>query len=64
LLLFRQIQDLGIPVILLLNQIDQAEKRGIHINIAELEKELGVKLLLPMPKRIGHRFVEGNHSAK
>lgn len=51
LLLFRQIQDLGIPVILLLNQIDQAEKRGIHINIAELEKELGVKIIATNAKK-------------
>ena len=45
LLLFRQIQDLGIPVVLLLNQIDQAEKRGIHIDIDALQEELGTKVI-------------------
>lgn len=45
LLLFRQIQDLGIPVVLLLNQIDQAEKRGIHIDIDALQVELGTKVI-------------------
>ena len=45
LLLFRQIQDLGIPVLILLNQIDQAEKRGIHIDIPLLEEELGTKVI-------------------
>lgn len=45
LLLFRQIQDLGIPVLLVLNQIDQAERRGININIEELSKELNVKII-------------------
>ena len=45
LLLFQQIQDLGIPVILVINQIDQAEKRGIHIDTDLLSQELGVKVL-------------------
>ena len=45
LLLFQQIQDLGIPVLLIVNQIDLAERRGISINLEELSKELGVKVL-------------------
>ena len=45
LLLFQQIQDLGIPVLLVVNQIDQAERRGINIDLDELSKELGVKVL-------------------
>ncbi|MBN9311718.1 MAG: ferrous iron transport protein B [Chryseobacterium sp. 39-10] len=45
LLLFQQIQDLGIPVLLVVNQIDQAKKRGITINLDELSQELGVKVL-------------------
>lgn len=45
LLLFQQIQDLGIPVLLIVNQIDQAERRGININLEELSKELKVKVL-------------------
>ena len=45
LLLFQQIQDLGIPVLLVVNQIDQAERRGVNINLEELSKELNVKVL-------------------
>lgn len=44
LLLFQQIQDLGIPMILVVNQIDQAERRGITINIEKLSESLGIKV--------------------
>ncbi len=44
LLLLQQIQDLGVPVILVVNQIDQAERRGISINLEKLSAELGVKV--------------------
>lgn len=42
LLLFTQIHDLGVPVVLALNMIDVAEKKGIRINLIELSKQLGV----------------------
>lgn len=45
LLLFQQIQDLGIPILLLVNQIDQAERRGININLTALSQILNVKVL-------------------
>lgn len=45
LLLFHQIQDLGIPILLVVNQIDQAERRGINIDIEKLSKELNVTVL-------------------
>jgi len=45
LLLFRQIQDLGIPVLVVLNQIDQAERRGISIDLPRLEELLGAKVV-------------------
>ena len=45
LLLFKQIQDLGIPMLLVINQIDELEKRGITIDIDHLAKDLGVKVL-------------------
>lgn len=51
LLLFQQIQDLGIPVMVVVNQIDQAERRGININLEELSKELGVKVLQTNAKK-------------
>lgn len=45
LLLFSQIKDYGIPIIVLLNQIDLAEKRGLHFDIPKLEEILGVKII-------------------
>ena len=51
LLLFQQIQDLGIPVMVVVNQIDQAERRGININLEELSQELGVKVLQTNAKK-------------
>ncbi|MEG1590276.1 ferrous iron transport protein B [Chryseobacterium sp.] len=45
LLLFQQIQDLGIPMILVLNQIDQAERRGIHIDVEKLSQALNIKII-------------------
>jgi ferrous iron transport protein B len=42
LLLFTQIHDLGMPVVLALNMIDVAEKKGIRINLLELSKRLNV----------------------
>ncbi|WP_326981584.1 ferrous iron transport protein B [Chryseobacterium sp. MYb264] len=45
LLLFQQIQDLGIPMILVVNQIDQAERRGIDIDIQKFSEALGIKII-------------------
>lgn len=45
LLLFQQIQDLGIPMILVVNQIDQAERRGISIDIKKFSEALGIKII-------------------
>lgn len=45
LLLFQQIQDLGIPMILIVNQIDQAERRGITIDVQKFSEALGIKII-------------------
>lgn len=45
LLLFQQIQDLGVPMILVVNQIDQAERRGITIDIERFSKMLNIKII-------------------
>ncbi|WP_346983552.1 ferrous iron transport protein B [Chryseobacterium sp. POE27] len=45
LLLFQQIQDLGIPMILVVNQIDQAQRRGISIDIQKFSEALGIKII-------------------
>ena len=42
LLLFTQIRDLGIPVVLALNMIDVAENQGVVINSIKLARELNV----------------------
>ena len=50
LLLFQQIQDLGIPVFLVINQEDEAEKRGVSIDVAQLENVLETKIILTNAK--------------
>jgi ferrous iron transport protein B len=45
LLLFQQIQDLGIPILLVVNQIDQAERRGINLDLDLLSKLLNVTII-------------------
>ena len=51
LLLFQQIQDLGIPILLVVNQIDQATRRGITIDLEALSRELGVTVLQSNAKK-------------
>ncbi|SIQ08267.1 ferrous iron transport protein B [Chryseobacterium sp. RU37D] len=45
LLLFQQIQDMGIPMILVVNQIDQAERRGITIDIQKFSEALDITII-------------------
>ena len=46
LLLFSQIKDLQIPTFLVLNMADQMSRKGIKIDIEDLEKELQTKIIL------------------
>ncbi len=46
LLLFSQIQDLKIPVILAINMADEMNKKGISIDLEALEAELQTKVVL------------------
>jgi len=46
LLLFTQIKDLEIPVILAINMSDQMQRKGISLDISALEKELNTKIAL------------------
>jgi ferrous iron transport protein B len=46
LLLFTQIKDLNIPVILAINMADMMERKGISLNVERLEKELNTKVAL------------------
>ncbi|RAJ33406.1 ferrous iron transport protein B [Pedobacter cryoconitis] len=45
LLLYSQVADLRIPVVLALNMTDMANKEGININIDELSKRLGIQVV-------------------
>lgn len=51
LLLLQQIQDLGLPVLLVVNQIDEAVKRGVDIDLEILSKSLGVSVLATNAKQ-------------
>ncbi|MDB4297387.1 ferrous iron transport protein B [Flavobacteriaceae bacterium] len=54
LLLYTQVKDLGIPTILAINMQDQMKKKGISINVPELETKLKTKIaLISSKKNIG-----------
>lgn len=46
LLLFTQIRDLGLPVILGLNMADMVEEKGLEVDTTALTKELGIPVVL------------------
>jgi ferrous iron transport protein B len=45
LLLFTEIKDLGIPIVLAINMVDVAKRQGISINIEQLKAKLGVPVV-------------------
>jgi ferrous iron transport protein B len=51
LLLFTQVKDLGLPTILAINMQDQMKRKGISIDIENLEKDLETKIALISSKR-------------
>jgi ferrous iron transport protein B len=51
LFLTQQIIDMGIPLIVVLNMVDDAEREGIQINIPLLEKTLGVPVVPMIAQR-------------
>lgn len=51
LLLFQQIQDLGFPVLMLINQIDVAQKRGYTLDVSALEKQIQTKVIVSNAKK-------------
>ncbi len=54
LLLFTQIKDLQIPSILVINMIDQMKRKGISIDVQQLEEKLHTKIVLASArKKIG-----------
>lgn len=57
LLLYTQVADLKIPVIIALNMLDMADRSGIRINIDLLSKKLGVRVI-PISARKGEGIFE------
>ena len=51
--LLLQFQELGVPIVGALNMADEAESKGIHIDIPQLSKLLGI----PLVRTIGSRGV-------
>lgn len=51
LLFCSQIIDLKVPVVIALTMMDLAKRKGIHIDIAELERELGVPVVAVNPRK-------------
>lgn len=51
LLLFTQTQDMGIPMVLVINMADQMERKGISLDLKLLEKELNTKVVLISAKK-------------
>ncbi|HTN16137.1 MAG TPA: ferrous iron transport protein B [Chitinophagaceae bacterium] len=51
LLLCTQVMDLNIPVIIVLTMIDVARTKGIHIDIAELQRQIGVPVIGANPRK-------------
>jgi ferrous iron transport protein B len=43
--LFSQLRDIGLPIVLVLNMMDQASQRGIEIQLDELERRLGIPIV-------------------
>ncbi|OJW13884.1 ferrous iron transport protein B [Mucilaginibacter sp. 44-25] len=57
LLLYTQVADLKIPVIIALNMMDMADRNGIKINVDALAKKLGVRII-PISARKGNGISE------
>lgn len=49
--LFDQVKDLGVPLILAINMVDLAKKRGVFVAVEKLAEELGVPVLPISAKR-------------
>lgn len=51
LLLFTQVKDLKIPTILVINMVDQMERKGISLDVAKLETILKTKIVLTSARK-------------
>ena len=50
LLLYTQIADCGIPILMVINMVDELKRRGEEINVSLLEKELDTKIFITNSK--------------
>lgn len=48
-----ELQTLGVPMVLAINMMDLATKRGIHIDAARLQQELGIPVIEAVAVRAG-----------
>ncbi len=48
-----ELQTLGVPMVLAINMMDLATKRGIHIDTAKLQQELGIPVVEAVAVRAG-----------
>lgn len=51
LLLYSQVSELGIPAVAAMTMVDTAEKRGLQIDEAQLQKELGIPVCAINPRK-------------
>ena len=51
LLIFTQIKDLQLPTLLVINMADQMQRKGISIDIPQLEQLLHTKVVLPSTRK-------------
>lgn len=57
LLLFTQVKDLGVPVVMALNMLDLASQAGIQLDIEQLHQELNVQVV-PINARSGEGLAD------
>ena len=48
-----ELQTLNVPMVLVINMMDQATKRGIHIDVPRLQTELGIPVVEAVAVRAG-----------
>ncbi|OAD91096.1 ferrous iron transport protein B [Aequorivita soesokkakensis] len=59
LLLFTQIKDLGIPVILAINMADRMKRKAIYLDVPKLEEKLNTKIaLISSRKNLGFDYLK------
>ncbi|CAN5889024.1 ferrous iron transport protein B [soil metagenome] len=57
LLLFTQLADLGLPLVLALNMVDVARQEGVELNLKQLQRDLGVPVV-PINARRGEGIAD------